>query len=39
MLINGMTPAKAVIAISTIALSVSGQKYDEISGPRAKIQP
>ena len=39
MLRNGMTEARAVVALSTIALSVSGKSYDEIPGPRAKVRP
>jgi hypothetical protein len=37
-MLDDMTPAKAVTTISTIALFVSGQDYDAIPGPRAKVR-
>ena len=38
MVAGGMTPARAVTQISTIALFVSGLSWDEVPGPRAKVR-
>jgi hypothetical protein len=39
LLLCDVEPAKAVIVVSTIALSVSGQSYEEVPGPRVKVRP